>query len=271
MIQIFQLAISPLNRGIGDAEFPLAEDVKPHRWRTSLVDADNRRVYVIGDIHGRSDLVDRIVDEIRRDLEKKPAAESLTVTLGDYIDRGPDSRGVLERLAQNPFPTEYIALKGNHEELFETFLSHPAIASQWRHLGGLETLHSYKVPLAAVMIGKGFDEASNALRQALPDKHLKFLKNLKLSLAIGKYFLCHAGVRPGVPLEEQKAADLLSIREEFLNSKNNFGKIIVHGHTPTKFPEVFPTRINIDTGAFATGRLTCLVIEGGSRRFLWTR
>jgi serine/threonine protein phosphatase 1 len=232
---------------------------------------DQRRCYVIGDIHGRSDLLDRIVDEIRRDIEKNPAAESLTVTLGDYVDRGPDSRGVLDRLAHNPFPTEYIALKGNHEELFETFLDSPAIASQWRHLGGLETLHSYKIAVAPLMTGKGFDQASSALRQALPEEHSKFLKNLKLSLTIGRYFLCHAGVRPGIPLESQRAEDLLWIRDEFLSSNANFGKIIIHGHTPTQSPEVLLTRINIDTGAFATGRLTCLVIEGTGLRFLSTR
>src|SRR5262245_939020 len=113
---------------------------------------DHRRFYVIGDIHGRSDLLDRIVDEIKRDIEKNPTQEGLTVTLGDYVDRGPDSRGVLDRLVRNPFPTDYIALKGNHEELFEAFLGQPTIGPQWRHLGGLETLHSYKVPVASLMI-----------------------------------------------------------------------------------------------------------------------
>lgn len=228
------------------------------------------RCYVIGDIHGRSDLLDRLVDEITRDIEQNPAPASLTVTLGDYVDRGPDSRGVLDRLARNPFPTEYIALKGNHEELLETFLIRPEIGSQWRRLGGLETLHSYKVPVTALMVGKGFDEAAQALRQALPEAHSAFLAGLKLSLTVGGYFLCHAGVRPGVPLESQRAEDLLWIRDEFLSSKVDFGKIVVHGHTPAQSPEVLANRINIDTGAFATGRLTCLVIEDGGPRFLST-
>ena len=232
---------------------------------------ENCRTYVIGDIHGRSDLLDKMVEEIKRDFKESPAADSLTVTLGDYVDRGPDSRGVLDRLACNPFPTRYIALKGNHEALFEAFLRDPTVASQWRRFGGLETLHSYGVPVAAVMIGKGFEEASNALRQAVPEEHLRFLGSLKLSVSVGEYFLCHAGVRPGLPLEQQKAEDLLWIREEFLNSKMSFGKIVIHGHTPTTSPEVLPTRINIDTGAFATGRLTCLVLEGASRRFLSTQ
>jgi serine/threonine protein phosphatase 1 len=231
---------------------------------------DNRRTYVIGDIHGRSDLLDQIVEEIKRDLETSPVAEGLTVTLGDYVDRGPDSRGVLDRLARNPFPTRYIALKGNHEALFEAFLRDPTVASQWRRWGGLETLHSYGVPVAQVMVGKGFEEASNALRQSVPQEHFRFLGSLRFSLSLGDYFLCHAGVRPGVPLEHQQPEDLLWIREEFLNSRMSFGKVVVHGHTPTASPEVLPTRINIDTGAFATGRLTCLILEGGSRRFLST-
>jgi serine/threonine protein phosphatase 1 len=231
---------------------------------------DNNRIYVIGDIHGRSDLLDTMVGEIERDLRENPTADSLTVTLGDYVDRGPDSRGVLDRLAYNPFPTRYIALKGNHEAMFEAFLRDPTVASQWRRFGGLETLHSYGVSVAAVMIGKGFEEACTKLRQAVPEEHLRFLESLKLSLSVGDYFLCHAGVRPGVALERQRAEDLLWIREEFLNSRTSFGKVVVHGHTPTASPEVLPTRINIDTGAFATGRLTCLVLEGGKRRFLAT-
>jgi predicted phosphodiesterase len=239
--------------------------------RTAVAASDHPpRCYVIGDIHGRSDLIDRMVDEITRDIEQNPAPASLTVTLGDYVDRGPDSRGVLDRLARNPFPTEYIALKGNHEELLETFLIRPEIGSQWRRLGGLETLHSYKVPVTALMVGKGFDEAAQALRQTLPEAHSAFLAGLKLSLTVGGYFLCHAGVRPGVPLESQRAEDLLWIRDEFLSSKDDFGKIVVHGHTPTQSPEVLANRINIDTGAFATGRLTCLVIEDGGLRFLST-
>jgi serine/threonine protein phosphatase 1 len=231
---------------------------------------DNHRLYVIGDIHGRSDLLDRMVGEIERDLESNPIGESLTVTLGDYVDRGLDSRGVLDRLARNPFPTKYVALKGNHEELFETFLSDASVGSQWRHLGGLETLHSFGISVSALMVGKGFDQAASALRDVLPEAHREFLASLKLSIATDKYFLCHAGVRPGVPLERQSAKDLLWIREEFLKSKMDFGKIVVHGHTPAERPEILPNRINIDTGAFATGRLTCLVLESQDRRFLVT-
>lgn len=229
--------------------------------------SENARLYVIGDIHGRLDLLDQVIDAIHRDVEEHgPIA--LTVTLGDYIDRGPASRGVLDRLIGNPFPTPFVALKGNHEALLEAFLANPAVGKQWRSLGGAETLYSYGVPGGTLMAGKDCAEAADQLRAALPAEHLSFLQSLKTSLSHGQYFLCHAGVRSGVPLESQQEEDLLSIRDEFLNSKMDFGKIIVHGHTPHPEPEVLPNRINIDTGAFATGRLTCAVLEGDRHRFL---
>jgi len=232
---------------------------------------DGGRLYVVGDIHGRSDLLDRMVLEIRRDLEAHPIGACLTVTLGDYLDRGPDSRGVLDRLVRNPFPTDFVALKGNHEELFERFLRDPSVAGQWRRLGGLETLRSYGVPVRSLMAGRDYQQATEALRAAVPQAHLEFLASLKMSLTVGRYFLCHAGIRPGVPLEAQSADDLLWIREQFLDSRADFGKIVVHGHTPVEQPEVRPNRINIDTGAFMTGRLTCVALESERIRFLSTK
>jgi serine/threonine protein phosphatase 1 len=202
-------------------------------------------------------------------MEKAPVAGALTVTLGDYIDRGPNSRGVLECLVHNPFPTQYVPLKGNHEELLEGFLEDPSIGSRWRRLGGLETLHSYGVPVSPLMLGKGYEEAAELLRSAIPEEHLQFVSSLKSSASSRCFFLCHAGVRPGIPLERQSAEDLLWIRDEFLTSKMDFGKRVVHGHTPVDWPEVLPNRINIDTGAYATGRLTCLILEGEQHRFLF--
>jgi serine/threonine protein phosphatase 1 len=228
------------------------------------------RLYVVGDIHGRSDLLDRLTAEIVRDLAAHPVASSLTVTLGDYVDRGADSRGVLDRLIRNPFPTPLISLKGNHEALMAALLEDPALASHWRRLGGLETLHSYGVPVASLMIGKGYEQASVDLRAVMPPTHLAFLTSLRTSMTVGRYFLCHAGVRPGVPLERQAEQDLLWIRDEFLSSRADFGKIVVHGHTPVETPEVLPNRINVDTGAYMTGRLTCAVLEGERVRFLCT-
>ena len=237
---------------------------------SNLIASDKGRLYVIGDIHGRSDLLDNIADQISRDLAANPASDCLIVTIGDYIDRGPDSRGVLDRLAGNPFPTDFVALKGNHEALFEMFLDDPAVAEHWRRLGGLETLHSYGVPVRDLMMGAKYEQAATSLRAAVPDAHFKFLASLKMSVMTEKYFLCHAGVRPGVPLERQSIEDLVWIREEFLKSRTDFGKLVVHGHTPTERPEVLRNRINIDTGAFATGRLTCLVLENSQPRFLTT-
>src|SRR5215475_5597515 len=200
------------------------------------------RIYAIGDIHGRSDLLDRIVTAISRDLEAHPVGTALTVTLGDYVDRGPDSRGMIERLMRNPFQTPLVALKGNHESLFEAFLQEAAVAGQWRRLGGLETLHSYKVSVSSLMLGRNYEQAAEDLRTAVPPTHLEFLRSLWTSLTVGKYFFCHAGVRPWVPLDRQSEEDLLWIREEFLSSRADFGKIVVHGHTPTKTPDVRPNR-----------------------------
>jgi serine/threonine protein phosphatase 1 len=229
---------------------------------------ERSRIYVIGDIHGRLDLLDQIIRKIDLDLKQSHAADAVTVTLGDYIDRGPNSRGVLERLVHNPFPTPYVPLKGNHEELFEIFLGDPSLGNKWRQLGGLETLHSYGVPVSLLMIGKGFGEAANLLREAVPQAHLEFVSSLRISASSKSFFLCHAGVRPGIPLERQNPEDLLWIRGEFLSSRMDFGKRIVHGHTPAEQPEVLANRINIDTGAYMTGRLTCLVLEGERHRFL---
>jgi serine/threonine protein phosphatase 1 len=150
------------------------------------------------------------------------------------------------------------------------FLDDPAVAEHWRRLGGLETLHSYGVPVSNLMMGANYEQAANELELAVPDEHFKFLASLKTSIITGKYFLCHGGVRPGIALERQAVEDLLWIRDEFLNSTMDFGRIVVHGHTPSERPEVLPNRINIDTGAFATGRLTCVVLEGARPRFLMT-
>ena len=221
---------------------------------------ENRRLYAIGDIHGRLDLLERVAAAIRRDVEAH-GSDALTITLGDYVDRGPQSREVIERLIANPFPTPHIALKGNHELLLKSFLVDPAVGEHWSRLGGLETLHSYGVTVGGIIIGKDYAKAAEQFRKALPTRHLEFLQSLRTSYSHGKYFFCHAGVRPGVPLDQQDVDDLLWIRGEFLSSTEDFGKIIVHGHTPVETPEVRPNRINLDTGAFATGRLTCVVLE----------
>lgn len=226
------------------------------------------RLYVIGDIHGRADLLDRMIEHISADLAAHPVAESLVVTVGDYVDRGSDSSGVIERLRRNPFPTEYVPLKGNHEVLFHEFLLAPATGAHWRRLGGLETLRSYGVPVDDMAAGQNYLAAARALVRAVPEEHFAFLASLETSLTVGGHFICHAGVRPGVPLARQAEEDLLWIREPFLASQADFGKIIVHGHTPAQEPELLANRINVDTGAFMTGRLTCAAIDARGVRFL---
>lgn len=228
---------------------------------------DNTRLYAIGDIHGRLDLLERAIAAIARDVDEH-GSNALTVTLGDYIDRGPASCDVIGRLAENPFPTPYVALKGNHEAMLEMFLTDPAMGTQWRTQGGEETLQSYGVAVRRLMMGVSNKAAAEQLRAALPARHIQFLRSLKTSHRHGRYFLCHAGVRPGVPLEAQSDDDLLWIRDTFLSSTQDFGRIVVHGHTPRTAPEVLPNRINIDTGAFASGRLTCVVLEESGHRFL---
>jgi len=223
-----------------------------------------RRIYAIGDIHGRLDLLQRAVAAIGRDVAARgPAA--LTVTLGDYVDRGPASRGVLDCLIANPFPTPLVALKGNHEEMFEAFLADPAAGPHWAGNGGLETLRSYGLRGVRTT---DLVRAREDLRAALPAAHRGFLRGLKLSLSQGRYFFCHAGVRPGVPLERQSEEDLLWIRGDFLASDVDFGRIVVHGHTPVDEPELRANRIGIDTGAYFSGRLTCVALGEGAPRFL---
>ena len=225
------------------------------------------RIYAVGDVHGRDDLLSDVARRIEADLAAEPR-KAVTVFIGDYVDRGPQSAAVIERLAGGRFPTPVSALRGNHEEMFLQFLEDPATLSEWRRNGGLETLRSYGVEVVAAMRGEAFVEARKALLAALPATHLQFLREARLSVSYGDYFFCHAGVRPGVALENQRAEDLMWIRDGFLRFERPFGKVVVHGHTPVAAPEVRANRINIDTGAFATSVLTCLVLEGTERRFL---
>jgi serine/threonine protein phosphatase 1 len=228
---------------------------------------ENAPLYVIGDIHGRLDLLEPLIDAIHRDAGPRGTG-SLTVTVGDYIDRGPDSRAVIDRLMANPFPGRYVALKGNHEAAMMSFLDDPETGEIWWHNGAPATLRSFGVPVAKSWERSDSARAADALRAALMPAEVRFLTSLRLSVSVGRYFICHAGVRPGVPLDQQCEQDLLWIREPFLDSDMDFGRIVVHGHTPVRNPEVMANRINVDTGAIVFGRLTCVVLENGGHRFL---
>jgi serine/threonine protein phosphatase 1 len=219
------------------------------------------RVYAVGDIHGRLDLLEQVLSRIDADLAHRPPVQALQVFLGDYIDRGPASREVVERLILRGRTHASVFLKGNHELFPAAFLRDPASLDEWRQLGGAETLASYGVrPPAEPDPQQAFAVAA-AFHAALPRHHREFLDRLQPRFVCGDFFFVHAGVRPGVPLAEQAEEDLLWIRDEFLGSDEDFGKVVVHGHTPVLEPDVRDNRINIDTGAYATGRLTCLVID----------
>jgi serine/threonine protein phosphatase 1 len=229
------------------------------------------RIYAIGDIHGRLDLLERLRMVIVEDASWHPVERKVVVYLGDYVDRGPDSRGVIDLLTREPLPGfESVFLKGNHEDRLLEFLVDPAVAPGWMAYGGDAALYSYGVRPPDTRKVKEILAARRAFIAALPPEHLDFLRALRLVHIEGDYAFVHAGFREGVPIEFQTPEDMMWIRNEFLLSEADFGKIAVHGHTITDRPEIRSNRIGIDTGAFATGTLTCLVLEGTERRFLAT-
>jgi serine/threonine protein phosphatase 1 len=229
---------------------------------------DGTVIYCIGDIHGRDDLLRHMAERVGADMKTRSFDQAVTVFLGDYIDRGPGSKDVIERLASGEWPTSIITLAGNHEEFLLAFLDDAGFLDFWRSQGGLATLHSYEVDVGPAMVGRDFEEVQATFMTHFPKHHRDFLEALKVSASIGDYFFCHAGVRPGVALDRQDRDDLLNIREPFLSSETEHGKLVVHGHTPAVAPEIRPNRIGIDTAAYATGRLTCLVLEKDQQRFL---
>jgi serine/threonine protein phosphatase 1 len=226
------------------------------------------RVYAIGDVHGRFDLLDDIFARIDADLKADPASRVLQVLLGDYVDRGPSSRKVIDLLISRSRTHETHCLKGNHEALLLEFLHDPDTLSAWEKVGGIETLASYGLAPLLKEHPRSPAELASYFDLALPKSHRQFLAQLKTSFVCGDFFFAHAGVRPGIPLADQRETDLLWIRREFLTHEREFGKIIVHGHTPVAKAEVRSNRINIDTGAFATDCLTCLKLDNDKIAFI---
>jgi serine/threonine protein phosphatase 1 len=236
--------------------------------------AEGKAVYAIGDIHGRLDLLEQTLALVDEDARRHPKdASRLLIFVGDYIDRGPDSRGVIERLLDDPLPGFTTArLMGNHEDALLGFLDGHSDGVGWLTYGGLETLMSYGVPVRALPADPAAaDELRQATRAALPASHEAFLRRCLLQHIEDDYVFVHAGVRPGRALDRQSPQDLLWIRDDFLRSPAPLpGRVIVHGHTICDNPQDLGHRINIDTGAFVSGRLTTLVLRGASRRFLDT-
>lgn len=224
---------------------------------------------MIGDIHGRADLLDALHVRIEADIDASRDREPVLVYLGDYVDRGPDSRAVLEALSSRaPRNAVRHFLKGNHEETMLAFLGGSRRDPGWLESGGAQTLASYGVDVAFPWTPETLERMACALSTALPDHHMRFLRGLVLFRILGDYLFVHAGIRPGVPPARQAVADMLHGGKAFLNASEPHPYMVVHGHHATTEPDVRPNRIGIDTGAFATGRLTCLVLEDDRRGFL---
>jgi len=231
-------------------------------------------VYAIGDVHGRLDLLDDLLVRIRQDAGRHPAdrARSL-VFLGDYVDRGSESRGVIERLLADPLPGfATVRLRGNHEEAMLAFLDGTSDGRDWLSFGGLETLMSYGVPLRSLPRGEASAKAlRRAFAEAVPARHVELIRGCALHHSVGDYVFVHAGVRPGISFERQTSTDLMWIRDDFLRARVPLpDRVVVHGHTICDLPQNRSHRINIDTGAFVSGRLTSVALRGSERRFLST-
>jgi serine/threonine protein phosphatase 1 len=236
----------------------------PHRARSQPIAAStpaDTRIYAVGDIHGRADLLLDAIARIEDDLRRRPVRYAIEVYLGDYIDRGPDSSTVIDALAIRMVENGAVCLRGNHEALMEQFIQGRIDFEPWRQLGALQTLASYYIQPRN---GDTSADLRDRLLTLLPRTHELFLQCLQDRYCCGDFLFVHAGIRPGVAIEQQSTQDLMWIRSEFLDSDSYHGKFIVHGHTPVPHPDFRHNRINIDTGAWKTGTLTCAAIEGTS-------
>ena len=234
------------------------------------------RVYAIGDIHGRVDLLRRLHDMIRIDLSEARngdlPSDHIIVYLGDYVDRGIHCPELIDLLLDDPLDgVSTFFLRGNHEQKVIDFLVDTEIGPDWVFWGGDSTLRAYGVDIEDPAFGQqGWSWVQERFREGLPARHLSFLKSTISCHVVGDYYFVHAGVKPGVPLNGQVPADQLWIRGEFLDSNEDFGKIIVHGHSIVGDVEVHANRIAVDTGAWRTGKLSSLVLEGNQMHVLQT-
>ncbi len=242
-----------------------------HGQHSGICLPEGLRVYAIGDIHGQFTLLDRLQAMISGDIAENPASRHTIIYLGDYVDRGPQSYEVIERLSTHRVEgAEALFLKGNHEEFFVNFLEDHTTGDAWLLNGGDDTLQSYGVSEQQYLNTSDYRGAQEVLRTRIPAKHIEFFNNLALSHRIGSLFFAHAGVNPDMPLDAQRPKDLMWIRHKFIDSTRDLGVLVIHGHTPRPAPEVTPYRINVDTHAWHTGHLTAVVLENGRLRFLNT-
>jgi serine/threonine protein phosphatase 1 len=227
------------------------------------------RAYAIGDVHGRLDLLDELLARVEADNRARGPAKTWLVFLGDLVDRGPDSRGVLERLTTRPPDfARPVYLQGNHEEFFLSVLDGDAsVVQHWLAYGGSECAESYGVSPGWTLNATP-EAIAERLAQNVPAEHVEFLRRLADSFRFGDYLFVHAGIRPGVEIDRQTSRDLRWIREGFLDDLTDHGVMVVHGHTIVERPEQHPNRIAIDTGAYRNGTLTAIGLEGKERWFL---
>lgn len=239
--------------------------------RVSFADArgpESMRIHAIGDVHGRLDLLARMLDRIDADVARDRPDDWRIVLLGDYVDRGPDSAGVLDLVAARVADdARFVALMGNHDQRLLGFLDDISDWPNFEQFGGRETALSYGVDFGSGS-GEELTRAHLALRDAMPESHNRLLGCLALSATLGDFFFCHAGIRPGVPLDKQVETDLLWIRKPFHDDERLHPKVIVHGHTPVGRADIRPNRVNIDTRAFDSGVLTALSIDGAAKSIL---
>lgn len=233
---------------------------------------DGTRVYAIGDIHGRADLLTELHEMIQTDSARYAGLRRVLVYIGDYVDRGLQSKEVIDIIIAQPLAGfEIVHLKGNHEDLMLDFLEDTRNADIWLENGGKATLYSYGVQSDGnVASDERLEATRKILLEKIPKRHLEFLNNLSPWHIEGDYLFVHAGIRPRVALDDQDDREMLWIRDEFLSSNADHGKTVVHGHSISWKPEIKKNRIGIDTGAFASGILTCLVLQGAGRTFLHT-
>jgi serine/threonine protein phosphatase 1 len=223
-------------------------------------------LYAIGDIHGHSQLLERLLEPARR--EAAAGKTVMVVGLGDYVDRGPDTPGVVDRLLDIAHAPNVEArfLRGNHDQLLLDFLADHSMGPYWQRVGGHETLQSYGVePPDSRGHMDAWREARDLFAANLPPAHLEFYRGLNFSFIWGDYFFAHAGAQPGIPLEQQTAQDLMWIRKVFLEDDRPFDRIVVHGHTPAEEAHADHRRIGLDTGAYMTGVLSACRFEGSER------
>lgn len=261
----------------GERGLPLFFDrfFKRNRANDPPPSTDGRLVYAVGDVHGRLDALEPLLRSIAEDLMlTRPADPAMLVFLGDYVDRGPESKRVVDLVLgmREHREFEIRMLKGNHEEALLYFLDDPSFGAAWMEHGGGPTLVSYGVqPPAQRTDAEAWGKASAALKKAIPKPHHDFYRELELMVTVGDYAFVHAGVRPGVPLEQQDERDLLWIRHEFLAEKGPHPKVIVHGHTPNEEAQLTRWRLGVDTGCYATGLLTAVRLMDTDQRLIQAR